>query len=190
LHSVSTTDSIRAADILSLRELLAAPVKAATLSTWAGESPSRHAFLASTVWCTISWPKQLGVPRGASFASGFIVTHEYWDRDLVDGPSGPMPGHPRWRRPPIDAVVSGSAEDETRYWTSILMHPFVPWANRLRVELVDNAWDPLPILAGSGPHSYRSVQPAEQQFLHDGSDYSRPYLLHDVDVVARDVWTF
>ena len=65
-----TSDRVRAADVVSLQELLSAPIEAATVSTWAGESPSRHAFLASTVWCTISWPKELGVPRGASFASG------------------------------------------------------------------------------------------------------------------------
>ena len=118
------------------------------------------------------------------------MTHDFWHIEYDDGPEGQMPAHAEWRAPPIDAVVSGSAEDATRYSTSILMHPVGLWANRLRVELADHRWDPLPVLAGSGSHSYRSVQPAEQQFFHDGSGDARPYLLQDVRVVARDVWTF
>lgn len=189
-HNPPIKDTLVGEDVVSLHVLLAAPVTDSAVSAWAGDSAPRHAFLATTVWCRVRWPKHLGIPAADSFAAGFTMVHDYQWTEFADGPGGIRPLYTEWRPPKVAAVLSGSAEDATHYSTSILLHPELAWTNRLRVALAPDAWAPLSILAESGNSSFRYLEPAEQQFKYLGEAVGQPAMLGDVEMVARDIWTW
>lgn len=184
------TDEARAAEVVSIHELLTSQITETTLTDWAGDQSARHSFLATTVWCSIRWLKHLGIPKGPTFASGFTMVHDYEYIGYADGPGGQRPISQEFRTPRVGAVLAGSSESATHYSTSVLMHPELLWSNRLRISIAPESWDPLPILAESGQSSFRLVTPGEQWFKYFGPRAGRPAVLQDVEMVAKDVWTF
>ncbi len=175
--------SIRASDLAGLHALAAGPISESSLTTWAGDSLSRHSLRGEVAWCSIRWPTSLGQPRTATFAAGFVVVHEV-EVEVGVAEGGGIVTHTEVRQVTNGApLLFPGRQDGNDFVVAMLVHPVFFWPNRLRVTLASVPW----VQSGIdlGPRGYRVVEPPEQRFSYL-REYGPPVVLNDFVVTRRE----
>jgi hypothetical protein len=125
------------------------PITPARLKDWVSVSADRSALLRGGVWGGIHWPKAFGRPLTPSITDGFIITHEFWGKELADAGGDQYPDLSKYKvQDPPSVWDATKTPDQYRVGFFFFAGLGGIFPNKLTVRLAPVPWEKVHVRSG------------------------------------------